>query len=655
MRLSIVPLSVVCAVTLLAAACVRQPAPSDATSKPAAGPEVATVNSAALHDEHSYAEPDKVRIGDLALDLALDFDRRQLAGTATYALKWLDPNATQLVLDTRDLAIAKVEGIDKQGQWTPLQYALATPDPILGSKLTVQVPQRNAQVRVTYTTSPDASGLQWLAPAMTEGKQQPFMFSQSQAIHARSWVPLQDTPAVRFTYSAHVTSPVNAMVLMSADNAGATAKSGTARDGDYTFTMPQPIPSYLLAIAAGDLVFEPISERSGVWAEPAMVHKAASEFADTEKMMQVAEKLYGPYRWGRYDILVLPPSFPFGGMENPRLTFATPTVIVGDKSLVSLVAHELAHSWSGNLVTNSSWKNIWLNEGFTTYVQGRITEALYGDELAEMERQIDQDELAEEIRTAEIAPADQVLALPPLTGRDPDDALSDIAYVKGAWFLRFLEQRFGREVFDPFLRGWFDSHAFQSATNDQFIDYLQKNLLAKSPNTVTPAELQAWVREPGIPAFAQRARSRNFGIVNAARIAWSGEGKLPPSSITSPWSTQEWMHFLDGMPQTLTPEQMAALDAAYHFTGTPNGELAQRWYPLAVRSGYHAADDAMAAFMQRVGRRKLIMPIYEALVKTPEGLAFAQEVFARARPGYHPITTASVAAAIAKAQSPAAK
>jgi aminopeptidase N len=655
MRLSIVPLSVVCAATLLAAACARLPAASDTTSKPAAGPEVATVNSVALHDEHSYAEPDKVRIGDLALDLALDFDRRQLAGTATYALKWLDPNATQLVLDTRDLAITRVEGADAQDQWTPLQYALADADRILGSKLTVQVPQRNARVRVTYTTSPDASGLQWLAPAMTEGKQQPFMFSQSQAIHARSWVPLQDTPGVRFTYSAHVTSPANAMVLMSADNAGATAKSGTARDGDYTFTMPQPIPSYLLAIAAGDLVFEPISGRSGVWAEPAMVHKAASEFADTEKMMQVAEKLYGPYRWGRYDILVLPPSFPFGGMENPRLTFATPTVIVGDKSLVSLVAHELAHSWSGNLVTNASWKNIWLNEGFTTYVQGRITEALYGDELAEMERQLDQDELADDIRTGEIAPADQVLALPPLTGRDPDDALSDIAYVKGAWFLRFLEQRFGREVFDPFLRGWFDAHAFQSATNDQFVDYLQKHLLAKSPTAVTPAELDAWLHQPGIPSFAQRARSRNLGIVNAARIAWSAEGKLPPSSITSPWSTQEWMHFLDGMPDTLTPEQMASLDAAYHFTGTPNGELAQRWYPLAVRSGYHAADDAMAAFMQRVGRRKLIMPIYEALVKTPEGLAFAQDVFANARPGYHPITTASVAAAIAKAQQPAAK
>jgi leukotriene-A4 hydrolase len=648
MRLSIRSLSMmsltVLPALLLAVGCSRQPTPS-ATAKPDK-PEVAAVHPAsAVHDEHSYAEPDQVRITALALDLSIDFDSKQMAGTATSTLKWLDPAAKQLVLDTRDLTIQKIEGAGNDGKWTPLQYALADKDKILGSKLTIQMPQRNASVRIVYKTSPEASGLQWLAPAMTEGRQQPFMFSQSEPIHARSWVPLQDTPGVRFSYTAHVTAPKDAMVLMSADNA-----PDVVRDGDYSFKMPQPIPSYLLAIAAGDLVFEPISPRSGVWAEPAMVHKAATEFADTEKMMQVAEKLYGPYRWGRYDILVLPPSFPFGGMENPRLTFATPTVIVGDKSLVSLVAHELAHSWSGNLVTNASWKNIWLNEGFTTYVQARITEALYGDELAEMERQIDQQELAAEIKSGEIAPIDQVLALPPLTGRDPDEVLSDIAYTKGAWFLRFLEQRFGREVFDPFLRGWFDSHAFQSATTDQFVDYLQHNLLPKNPNAMTPAELNAWLKQPGIPEFAQRAQSRNFGIVDAARIAWSAEDKLPPASITSAWSTQEWTHFLEGMPDTLTPGQMAALDAAYHFTGTPNGELAQRWYPLAVRSGYHVADDAMSAFMQRVGRRKLIMPIYEALVKTPQGLQFAQDVFAKARPGYHPITATSVQAAIAKAQ-----
>jgi len=634
---------------VLLAACNRQSAsPEAAPPHPA---EAKPVVTAIDHDEQSYAEPDKVRITALALDLAIDFAHKQLAGTATYTLDWKDPAASTLALDTRDLTIEKAEGADAAGQWTPLQVASATRDPILGSKLTIQVPRHDKSVRVTYRTSPDASGLQWLDPAMTEGKQQPFMFSQSEAIHARSWVPLQDTPGVRFTYTAHITAPKDAMVLMSAANDAAEAGGGAPRTGDYHFTMKQPIPSYLLAIAAGDLTFRATGPRSGVWAEPAMVDKAAKEFEDTGKMIAVAESLYGPYRWDRYDILVLPPSFPFGGMENPRMTFATPTVIVGDKSLVSLVAHELAHSWSGNLVTNASWKNIWLNEGFTTYVQGRITEALYGNELAEMERQIDQQELKQEIDTGDIAPADQVLALPPLTGRDPDEALSDIAYTKGAWFLRFLEQRVGREAFDPFLRGWFDDHAFQSATTAEFVDYLKTHLLAKHPGAVTDAELDAWLHQPGIPAFAERARSRGFATVDSARIAWLGNGKLPPPAITSAWSTQEWIHFLEGLGDTLKPEQLAALDAAYHFSGTPNGELAQRWYPLAVRSGYHAGDAQMAEFLARVGRRKLIMPTYDALVKTPEGLAFAEDVFAKAKPGYHPITTASVAATIAKAKA----
>jgi aminopeptidase N len=551
------------------------------------------------------------------------------------------------VLDTRDLTISQVEGEGQDGAWSTLAFALADADKLLGSALTIQAPQRNPRVRIHYTTSPDASGLQWLTPAMTEGKQTPFMFSQSQQIHARSWVPLQDTPQVRFTYSAHVTAPKDAMVLMSADNA-----PDAARDGDYRFRMPQKIPSYLLAIAAGDLVFQPISARAGVWAEPAMTPKAAAEFADTEKMIQTTERLYGPYRWDRYDILVLPPSFPYGGMENPRLTFATPTVITGDQSLVSLIAHELAHSWSGNLVTFSSAKDAWLNEGFTSYVENRIIEDLYGKQRADMESVIARNELRVEF--AEASPELQSLAVKPGALKDPDDNLTGTVYTKGAWFLEFLEQRFGREPFDAFLRGYFDHFAFQSISTAQFAEYARARLLDQHPGKVSQAEFDAWLYAPGIPASAPQTASARFDAVDAARQAWLDAGTRPATAMTSQWTTQEWVHFLEGMPETLTPEQLAALDAAVQFTGTPNGEIAQRWYPLAVRSGYTAANDALAAFLQRVGRRKLIMPSYEALVKTPAGLKFAQDVFAKARPGYHPITTGSVEAALAKAQTPTA-
>ena len=480
MRHSILMLSL--ATALAAAGCARDAAPTTDAAAPAAA-TAATAEPAAQSDEHSYSEPAKVKTTDLALDLAIDFAKKQLSGTATYTLEWLDQAATQLVLDTRDLTISTIEGQGADGQWTPLQYALAPADKILGSKLTIETPTRPTQVRVAYTTSPQASGLQWLEPSMTAGKQGPFMFSQSQQIHARSWVPLQDTTQVRFTYSAHVTAPKDAMVLMSADN-----DPKAARDGDYTFKMPQKIPSYLMAIAAGDLVFEPITAQAGVWAEPSMAKKAAAEFADTGKMIDTTEKLYGPYRWDRYDILVLPPSFPYGGMENPRLTFATPTVITGDKSLVALVAHELAHSWSGNLVTFSSAKDAWLNEGLTSYVENRIIEDLYGKERADMENVIERNELRKEFTDANKAL--QPLAVKAGVLKDPDENLSSTVYTKGAWFMQFLEQRIGRADFDAFLRGYFDHFAFQSISTQQFADYAKANLLDKYPGQGHPGRIR---------------------------------------------------------------------------------------------------------------------------------------------------------------------
>jgi leukotriene-A4 hydrolase len=626
---------------LLLAACGREPAPPQAAA-PADAPQETAVQS--HRDQHSYAEPDKVRIGDIALDLALDFDARQLGGSATYTLEWLDPQATELVLDTRELRIESVEAESADGRWQPLQYALADPDALLGSKLTIQVPGREREVRVAYRTAPTASGLQWLTPAMTAGGRTPYMFSQSQQIHARSWVPLQDTPRVRFTYSARVTAPKDVMVLMSADN-----DPQAVRDGEYEFRMPQPIPSYLLAIAAGDLVFEPIGARSGVWSEPGMVKAAAAEFADTERMIEVAERLYGPYRWERYDMLVLPPSFPYGGMENPRLSFITPTVIVGDKSLVALIAHELAHSWSGNLVTFATANDAWLNEGFTSYVENRIVEAIYGKEQADMERVIDRNALRAEFTDANREL--QRLAVRPEHLPDPDDNLTGTVYHKGAWMLQFLEERIGREPFDAFLRGYFDHFAFQSIDTPTFVDYAKRELLAKHPGKVTEAELLAWIEQPGIPEFAPETTSARLDAVDNARQDWLDTGTLPAQALTERWITQEWVHFLEGMPETLPRERMAALDRAYGFTGTANGEIAQRWYPLAVRSGYTAANDAIVAFLQEIGRRKLIMPTYQALVKTPEGLALARATFDKARPGYHPITTGSVQSLIEQAQA----
>ncbi|MEO6926591.1 MAG: M1 family aminopeptidase/hydrolase, partial [Rhodanobacter sp.] len=429
------------------------------------------------NDPHSYAQPEQVVVTHLDLDLKVDFAHRQLDGVATLKLDWKNPAAVALVLDTRDLKIASISARDARGKFTALKYALAPRDKELGSKLTITAPKHPSQVRIVYTTSPDASGLQWLTPSQTADKKAPFMFSQSESIHARSWVPLQDSPAIRFTYDAHVSAPKNIRVVMSALN---DAKHPL--DGDFRFDQPHPIPSYLLAIAAGDLAVKETGPRSAVYAEPSVVAKAAHEFEDTEKLIEATEKMYGPYAWGRYDILVLPPSFPFGGMENPNMTFATPTVLVGDKSLVSLVSHELAHSWSGNLVTAATWRDIWLNEGFTTYVQGRITEAVYGKSQAIEEALLSARALQKSIGEM---PANSQKLAPEPHGVSADDSLSRVAYDKGSWFLRTLEQRFGRKDFDAYVKGYFSHFAWHSITTEQMLDYMKPNLIDKYPGKMS--------------------------------------------------------------------------------------------------------------------------------------------------------------------------
>ncbi len=609
------------------------------------GAACASAPSAAA-DLHSYAQPAEVVVTHVSLDLSAEFARKALEGTATLSLDWKDTAAKALTLDTRDLAIKRVETAAKDGAWADAKYALAARDPSLGQKLTIETPAQPAKVRITYATSPEASGLQWLAPEQTLDKRHPFMFSQSQAIHARSWVPLQDTPAVRFTYDATIRVPKGLRAVMSADN-----DPNASGEGGYRFTMPQRIPSYLLAVAVGDLRFASLGKRSGVYAEPGRIEAAAKEFTDTDAMIDATEKLYGPYRWGRYDLLILPPSFPFGGMENPRLTFATPTIIAGDKSLVSLVAHELAHSWSGNLVTNASWPHLWLNEGFTVYVENRITEAVYGPDQALMDRVIEEHELIEEMKDLE---PELKKLLPNIGTRDPDDTFTGVPYQKGAWLLRTLEQRAGREAFDPFIRGWFDAHAFESVTTDDFLAYLDEKLLKVKPELMPRAELEAWLNEPGIPVSALRAKSPRLEAVDAARAKFLA-GELAASKLgAKAWVTQEWLHFLNGLPKDVAKDKLGELDEAWHVTKTGNAEIAMRWFLAGIRAGYEPIRQPLERHLVGIGRRKLVVPLYEELAKTPENKAWAERVFAKAKPGYHPLTVKTVAEKLAAPPKPAA-
>lgn len=589
----------------------------------------------AVQDFHSYANPADVRVRHLDLDWQVLFGQKILKGIAVLSVERVSQNMqAPLILDTRNLNIAKVESSSDGVNYTTSTFNIASFDKILGAGLTIQLPEKVSRVRINYSTDPGASGVQWLKPSQTAGKKDPFVFTQSQAIHARSWIPLQDTPQVRVTYSAHVRTPRHLLAVMSAEN-----DPRTPRDGDYRFRMRQPIPSYLIALAVGDLSFRPLGLRTGVYAERPVIAKAAREFSDTEKMIQATERLYGPYRWGRYDLLVLPPSFPFGGMENPRLTFATPTILAGDKSLVALVAHELAHSWSGNLVTNATWSDFWLNEGFTVYLERRIQEAVYGRARAQMEAVLGRRDLEEELATLD--DPDEILHVD-LKGRDPDAGFTDVPYEKGALFLRHLEETVGRARFDRFLRSYFDHFAFQSITTEEFLDYLKKNLLDKYPRLAARVPVDEWIYKPGIPANAPKPTSPAFARVESEAQRWL-RNEIPAARIqAAQWTTQEWLHFLKSLPQELDGKKMEELALAFHLTRSGNSEIAFQWLLMAIRNRYEPAYPRLEEFLTSIGRRKLIKPLYEELARTPEGKERALAIYRRARPTYHPIAVASI-------------
>ena len=649
-RIAAVTMASVLALTL--AACSQN---GDVKSDMPPLPASATAPINYAKDIHSYAQPQVARVTHVDLDLTADFTAKTLAGTAALTVT-AEPGATQLILDTRDLTIRAVR--DDKG---PLQYVVGAADPILGAPLTITVPAFAAgetrKIFVDYITSPSAAALQWLTPAQTAGGQKPYLFSQGQAILTRTWIPTQDSPGIRQTWTARIVAPEGLHPVMSAESLtpeGEPAGGPAGTEGRaWRFRMTNPVAPYLIALGIGDIDFQSTGPRTGVWTEPKNLAAFSKEFGEVEAMIVAAEKLYGPYRWGRYDLLVLPPSFPFGGMENPRLTFATPTAVAGDKSLVSLIAHELAHSWSGNLVTNATWSDFWVNEGFTTYFQNRIMEEVYGRDRAMQERALGWDSLQQQLR--ELPAADTILHIN-LTGRDPDDAMTDIAYEKGAAFLETIERIVGREKFDVWLKSYFDRNAFRPMTTDGFLQDIRANLVKGDAALEQQLQLDAWVYQPGLPSNAAAPVSNAFTQVDAAAQAFF-VAKGPASAIPwAGWNTQQRQRFLGWRPagatpatRWLTPAQLADLETTLKLKTEGNSELVFGWLQVAVTHHYDAAVPTLENFLKTQGRRKFVLPLFTNLwAQGSWGRPIATRIYAAARPGYHPVTVNSVDAVVGK-------
>lgn len=579
------------------------------------------------HDYHSYANTHEVKVTHFDLALAISFEQKCLSGHVNLAIEHQgEALAKQLILDTRDLTISRI--VNSKGE--ELSYHLGEADPILGRRLVIQLIGDDVWVKVYYKTSPEAEGLQWLTPAQTSGKQLPYLFSQSQPINARSWIPLQDSPKARVTFNAKIMSPQGLRVVMSAEN-----NANVELNGAFMFRMPEAIPTHLLAIACGDLAFQAIGERSGVYTEPSMLTACAKEFEDTEQMIEIAESLLGPYRWGRYDMIVLPPSFPFGGMENPRLAFMTPTLIAGDKSLVSTVAHELAHSWTGNLVSNATWRDLWLNEGFTTYFTNRIVEAVYGKEMAELEVVLEYGRLLEEFKTM---PVEKQTVTANVQEEDPNNAFDRFTYDKASMFVHDLERRLGRNDFDKFLITYVQHFSFKAITTEDFIAYAKQTLLVDHSDKINEAELLEWIHGVGMPTWFVPPTSNSLDKVVTSQQQWLASGSESRSAKelqASDWSVHHWQYFLTTLPEVLTQQQLQDLDDAFNLTQSKNAEIAFAWFTVAIRNDYQGVFPAVERYLKTIGRGKFVRPLYKSL--NDAGYAdLAKEIYQIARTGYHP-------------------
>ncbi|XP_045483856.1 leukotriene A-4 hydrolase isoform X2 [Pieris rapae] len=562
-------------------------------------------------DPSSYSRPELAVVKHVDLKLNVDFENKQLTGEALLTVHVLD-SIQELILDSSNLTIESIESEDGK----TLNFTLDDPVPNYGSKLTIPLPEpatadQNLKIRIKYKTSPSATALQWLEPKQTSGKKYPYMFSQCQPIHARSILPCQDSPAVKFTYNAEVTAPEPFTVLMSAIKGNSSEKA--------TFRQPVPIPSYLLAIAVAVLESRELGPRSHVWSEKEEIDRSAWEFADTEKYLQAAERLCGPYQWTQYDLLVLPPSFPYGGMENPCLTFVTPTLLAGDRSQADVIVHEIMHSWTGNLVTNRNFEHFWLNEGFTVFLERKVGASLIADkEEAHRSRDFSSllglQELTETVKF-ELGERNPLTSLVvDLAGVHPDDAFSTVPYEKGSLFLRYLEDLLGgSEVFDDFLRSYLDKFQRQSIDTDQFkaylLDYFKDNEALKGVDWST------WLHKSGMPPVIPAYDTSMTKAVTVLLAKVNDTSSNLEYSDVLAFTPQQMINFLQALidQDPLPLDRLRNMGKMYKIDTSKNSEIVYRWLRLCIRSRDESKLSEALQFVNNQGRMKYVRPIYRDL------------------------------------------
>ena len=579
-----------------------------------------------VRDPHSHYVSGQPKMKHVRWHVEVSFADRVLDCTALITFN--KPGLT--TLDLRGIEIKFV----KDDRFFDLAYARIQDRPVIGGAIQFVVPE-SRMVFIEYKTSPSASGLQWLTKEQTSGKRHPFMFTHGQCLHTRSFLPCQGTPEVRFTFDATIVVPKELRALMGANH---ISRSDWREFEDRVverWRMQQPIPAYLVSLAVGDLEERDITDRCRVYAEPEMIEQATAEFKDIGKIMEAAERLAGPYEWGRFDMLVLPPSFPYGGMENPRLAFLSPTIVTGTGSMAFVIAHELAHAWTGNLITNASWGDFWLNEGWTTYFEHRILEELYGKEEALLHMAIQERGLKRDMDRffATGKQAWTKLGVDLTQDDDPDDVFSIIPYVKGAMFVQMLEEAVGRARFDKFIQRYIERFKFISISTQRFLEFVEGEL---SGVLETVHHLE-WVDGEGVPTNAPRVNSQKAAVA----LADAQFNMVPLDSHA--WSSNQWVLYLQSLSREL-PKSHAEELTQFGLTRAVNIEVRWSYLLFALEVGF--MDDEVARSVEEllttVGRMKYILPIYRALACKPVALVYAQQIFDKARSGYHPIAIAQV-------------